>query len=234
MTERPIFVSTPDTSDLVKEIFLPITWNSGFSSVQKEKNIKALHEAAEIAGFLNVLEVSTHSDNQRGQHLSAFYLKVKSNRLGEVPLECAFQGSKIFERGGPFTDLYGREPREAKRDQRLRESGRLVGFCFDGLGFPLEPKTAFYDWLYVNCIYPYREWATKLYAYGAFSDIEFNPFRSVNCQARSLALFLSLKRLNLLDIAAQSPTDFINVLLRFDYRPALRTERAQHALFAGR
>ncbi|SRR5713101_410986 len=235
MAERPIFVPAPDSPELVKEVFLPLRWHSGFASVQKEKNIKALHKAAEAAGYRNVLEVSTKSENQRGQHLSAFYLKVKSERLGEIPLECAFQGSKVFERGGPFTDLYRMDVREAKRDRRLKESGALIRFYFDGVDFPPEPKTVFYDWLYVNCIYPYREWATKLYAYGGFSDIEFNPHRSINCQARSIALFLSLMKLSLLDEAVKSPSHFINLLLRFAYRPKLRTEdKAQSALFSNR
>jgi hypothetical protein len=86
---------------------------------EREKNIKALHEAAAEAGIRNVLEVSSKSDKQRGQHLSAFYLKVQNERLGEIPLESAFQGSKVFERGGPYTDLYHKEPREAKKDQRI-------------------------------------------------------------------------------------------------------------------
>jgi hypothetical protein len=235
MAERPIFVPTPDCPELVKEIFFSMKWHSGFAPAQKEKNIKALHDAAEVAGYRNVLEVSTKSPNQRGQHLSAFYLKVKNERLGEIPLECAFQGSKVFERGGPFTDLYKMDVREAKKDTRLKESGPLKGFCFDGIDFPLEPKTAFYDWLYVNCIYPYRDWAVKLYDYRAFTDIEFNPHRSINCQARSIALFVSLMKLNLLDEAVKSPSDFINLLLRFAYRPKLRTdESTQPALFSPR
>jgi uncharacterized protein DUF6977 len=49
--------------------------------------------------------------------------------------------------------------REVKRDPRLRESGRLIAFEFDGVSFPLEPKTVFYDWLYVTFLYPWREWA---------------------------------------------------------------------------
>ena len=114
--------------------------------------------------------------------------------------------------------------REAKRDPRLKESGPLIGFRFDGFDFPLEPKTAFYDWLYVNCIYPHREWATKLYAYGGFTDIEFNPQRSINCQARSIALFLSLMKRGQLDEAVQSPGDFIRVLSASEYRPQLRVD----------
>lgn len=235
MAERPIFVPAPDSPELVNEVFVTLKWNPGFAPVQKEKNIKALHEGAAAAGYRNILEVSTKSDRQRGQHLSAFYLKVKNDRLGEIPLECAFQGSKVFEHGGPYTDLYGKEVREAKRDPRLRESGPLIGFAFDGYQWPLEPKTAFYDWLYAGCIYPHREWATKLYGYGGFSDIEFNPYRSINCQARSIALFLSLLKRGQLDQAMGSPSQFTEVLLASAYRPQLRSDDfAPEDLFATR
>lgn len=235
MAERPIFVPEPETSKLVKEVFLRLTWNPGFAQIQKEKNIKALHEAAAAAGYRNILEVSTKSDKQRGQHLSAFYLKVQNDRLGEIPLECAFQGSKVFERSGPFTDLYRKPVREAKKDARLKESGKLVAFEFDNFRWPLEPKTAFYDWLYAGCIYPHRQWATKLYDYSGFSDIEFNPYRSINCQARSIALFLSLLKRGQLDAAVRSPLDFIRVLSDCEYRPQLRSDdRAHQELFAKR
>jgi hypothetical protein len=235
MAERPIFVSAPDSPELVREIFLRLTWNSGFAPVQKEKNIKALHDAAASAGYSDILEVSTKSDKMRGQHLSAFYLTVKNKRLGEIPLECAFQGSKVFERGGPFIDLFRKEVREAKKDLRLKESGPLVAFEFDGERWPLEPKTAFYDYLYAGCIYPHRVWAMKLYGYGGFSDIEFNPFRSVNCQARSIALFLSLMKRGQLDDAIQSPKSFIHLLLNSRYRPQLRLDDfAAQPLFVGR
>jgi hypothetical protein len=54
---------------------------------------------------------------------------------------------------------------------------------------------------------------------------KFNPYRSINCQARSCALFLSLMKRNLLDEATLSPEDFLSTLLRFNYRPQLRAER---------
>jgi len=224
MAERPIFIPKPASRELVEEVFLQLTWHPGFSAVQKEKNIEALHKAAALAGYRNILEVSTKSANKRGRHLSAFHMKVKTGRLDEIPLECAFQGSKVFERGGPYVDLYEAEAAEAKKDPRLKESGSLIAFEFEGVRWPLEPKTAFYDWLYTQSIYPHRKWATKLYAYGGFSDIEFNPFRSINCQARSIALFLSLLKRGKLDEAVQSPSIFIRVLTDSDYRPQLRAD----------
>src|ERR1019366_3067157 len=222
MAERPIFIPTPDSPQLVREVFLQLTWHPGFAAVQKTRNIKALHTAANAAGYW-VLEVSTKSDQQLGQQLSGFNLKVKAEALGDVPLECAFQGSKVFQSGGPFTDLYQREPREAKRDPRLNQSGQLIGFQFGGLNFPLEPKTVFYDWLYLSCIYRQPEATAELDQYGGFSDIEFNPQRSINCQARSVALFLSLMKRGKLDGAMQSAPDFIRIILNSAYRPRLRS-----------
>ena len=222
MAERPIFVSRPASEQLVEEIFLQLKWHPGFASVQKEKNIRALHESAARAGHPNVLEVSTKSDNPRGQELSAFNLKVRNEKLGEIPLECAFQGSKVFERGGPFIDLYSMDVRSARKDPRLKESGKLVAFEFDDTRWPLEPKTVFYDWLYVSCIYPGRDRAQELLQYGGFSDIEFNPARSINCQARSVALFLSLMQRGELGEAAKSPSEFLKIIRISAYRPDLR------------
>ncbi len=235
MAERPIFVPAPESKKLVKEIFFQMKWHSGFAPIQKEKNVEALHAAAAAAGYSPLLEVSSKSKRTAGQHLSAFHLKVQSAQHNEISLECAFQGSKVFERGGPFTDLYKQDVREAKRDLRLRESGLLTGFQFDGFLFPLEPKTVFYDWLYLNSIYPHREWCKKLYGYAGFTDIEFNPHRSINCQARSCALFLTLMKRELLDHAVKSPEDFIRLISEYDYRPQLRAgDNAQRSLFTDR
>jgi hypothetical protein len=227
MAERPIFVSKPASKQLVEEVFLQLKWHPGFAAVQKEKNIRALHEAAARAGHLNVLEVSTKSENPRGQELSAFNLKVRNERQGEVPLECVFQGSKVFERGGPFVDLYSMDVRSARKDPRLRESGKLVAFEFDGTRWPLEPKTVFYDWLYMGCIYRDRERAQELLQYGGFSDIEFNPARSINCQARSVALFLSLMQRGELGEAVKSPSAFLRIIRNSSYRPDLKVERSR-------
>jgi hypothetical protein len=207
-----------------------MTWHSGFAEIQKKRNILALHEAASHLGFTPLLEVSTKSGDKVGQHLSAFHLKVPSP-VGNIPLECAFQGSKVFERGGPYTDLFAVEPRMAKRDPRLRESGPLIAFEFQGLRFPLEPKTVFYDWLYIGAIFPHREWLSCLSKFVGFTDIEFNPERSINCQARSVALFFSLKSSDLLEDAMKSPESFLQVLHKHDYevQPAKRVAQAQFA-----
>jgi hypothetical protein len=221
MAERPIFIPAPDSAELVRELPMRIVWNPGFAPLQKKKNIAALHAAAANAGYFPLLEISTKSEEKVGQHLSAFNLKVHGTHLGEMPLETAFQGSKVFERGGPYTDLYTVEDvRDAKRDLRLKESGPLKGFQFENYWFPPEPKTAFYDWLYITALYKHREWLRKyIFRYAGFTDIEFNPERSINCQARSCALLVTLIRNDWLDHAVSSPGAFIRLLSSRNYRP---------------
>jgi len=230
MAERPVFIPAKEAKQLVREIYFDLKWNPGFAEVQKKKNVAALHEAAAKGGYSPLLEISSKSETKLGQHLSAFHLKVRDDNGREMRLEAAFQGSKVFEKGGPYTDLYSAEGREAKRDPRLQEFGKLTGFRFGGFSFPLEPKTIFYDWLYVTAIYPHREWLERLYPYAGFTDIEFNPARSINCQARSCALFVSLMRNGQLQQSVESPEAFLKVISGFDYRPQLK-DGSQKSLF---
>jgi hypothetical protein len=212
MAERPIFVPTTEADGYVKRVDLEIPWAGGFAEIQKKKNILSLHDAAKRAGYAALLEISSKSDEVAGRHLSAFHLRVS---LGDrdMPLENAFQGSKVFEHGGPYNDLFEVDPREAKRDPRLRSSGALTAFEFDGFEFPLNPTTVFYDWLYLNAIFPHRQWLKNRVdgekRYDGFSDIEFNPSKSINCQAKSCALFVSLMREGKLDAYIETPRQFI-------------------------
>ena len=212
MAERPVFIPWTDGFRLVKELSFVFKWNPGFAVIQKKKNIQALHEAAVAQGYSPLLEISTKSEELLGQRMSAFSLKVTMGEVGEIPLECAFQGSKVFEHGGPFTELYSVDPRSAKKDPRIRSSGRLVEFRFSGLTFPIEPKTAFYDWLYISALFPHREFLQRLERYAGFTDIEFNPGKSINCQARSCAMLVAMMRKGILENAVQCPDNFIRAV----------------------
>jgi hypothetical protein len=212
MAERPIFIPWIEGSRLVKEVSVSFVWNPGLAITQKRKNIDALHKAAALKQIFPVLECSTKSDNALGSRLSAFNLKVGTAAYGELTLECAFQGSKVFENGGPYEDLYRQTSRAAKGDERLKRSGGLVAFSFEGHRYPLMPKTAFYDWLFIRSLYPHREYLRRLDRYAAFSDIEFNPERSINCQARSTAIFVALERKGLLEQCHSSFRFFSDIL----------------------
>lgn len=209
MAKRPVYIPRTDRPGvIVKNI--EFQWFPGFSRHQKQKSIRSLHESAKNAGISPVLEISTKSDSPVGVSLSAFNLMFPVGKK-MVPLEAVFQSSKVFEKGGPYIDLLDKSPWEIKRDKRLRESGKLVGFRFLSLEFPTRPLTLFYDWLYINAVSIHKH-SDKLVSYAGFTDIEFNPKKSVNCQAYSAALYVSLKITGFLQDALKSIDDLQRIL----------------------
>jgi len=230
MASRPIFISLCKTDHLVKEINFDFKWNPGFSVVQKKKNILALHEAANKLGYEPLLEVSSKSEDILGQRLSAFSLKIET-KIGPISIESAFQGSKVFEHGGPYKDIYKYTSIEAKKDKRIRNSGKIVAFDFMGMKWPNVPKTSFYDWLYIKALYPHRDYLKRLFSYKGFTDIEFNPKRSINCQARTCALLVSLMKLNLLDEAISSQSKFIKIVAHDSFKKKHSIDLQQRDLF---
>ncbi|UXN57793.1 DUF6977 family protein [Phyllobacterium zundukense] len=229
MAERPVFIPAIEGPALVKTKFAEFQWFPGMAVSQKQKSIDSLHAAArEQFGISSVLEVSSKSRQELGVALSAFNLTfttIKHKRTYSV--ECAFQGSKVFERGGPYVDLLDMTSREAKKDERLRSSGRLIGFRFFGIDWELEPQTAFYDWLYINALKKQYSLTEQLREYSAFTDIEFNPERSINCQAYSVALYVSLSTRSLLEEATSSKDAFLRTVGKAAISNARRDETMQ-------
>lgn len=215
MATRPVFVPLRDRPGvLVKQV--DFVWHPGLSASQKKKSVQALHDGARSRLHVHdILEISTKSEDASGVALSAFNLKftTRKNKL-TISVESAFQGSKVFSSGGPFTDLYHAESKAAKIDKRVKTSGNLICFRFFGTEWPTRPITAFYDWLYINALMRNPELAEALARHEAFTDIEFNPDKSLNCQAYSAALYISLKENALLAEATASPSDFIRVTSR--------------------
>lgn len=202
MAQRPVYIPSKSTDFLVKTVMVDFDWFPGMSVIQKQKSIDSLHAAAKnkLSDVTSLLEVSSKSKVDLGVNLSAFNLMINDKKRAlEFSVEAAFQSSKVFQHGGPFTGLLEATPKAAKRDERLKESGRLINFKFYNQDWPLEPKTAFYDYLYVNALLKHNEFHSEIVEYSAFTDIEFNPKKSINCQAYSVALFSSLYQRGLLD-----------------------------------
>lgn len=197
---------------LVSELPVSFKWHPGMAPAQKKRNVAALHAAAIAHGLNHLLEISSKSEDELGRRLSAFNLKLTIGRGKESYLECVYQASKVFESGGPFTDLLAATSREAKKDPRLHASGNLKHFEFDGVVYPLHPKNAFYDWLYIRALYPHRDWLEKKAIFQGYTDIEFNPLKSINCQARAFAGMMSLAKRKKLEEAA-SDFSFFSALL---------------------
>ena len=181
MAKRPAFFV--HQGKVVSELY-SFEWYPGFAVSQKQKSVKSLHNAI-IRADANArpLEISTKSLEPIGVKLSAFHLKIHNHTLENV-----FQSAKVFENGGPYPDLLEVPPKEAKRDERLRNSGPLRAFRYQNEDFPLIPKTVFYDYIYLAAV---KESLTgdeikTVSDYHYFTDIEFNPAKSINTQARTV------------------------------------------------
>ncbi|MCA9833578.1 MAG: hypothetical protein KC435_06520 [Thermomicrobiales bacterium] len=191
----------------VRQIFIPASkppywsetsvsfeWHPGLSTSQKMKSVQSLHESAKIR-FPNIslLEVSTKSDIQMGVQLSAFNLYLEQSTLGIVPFEAAFQSSKVYRMHGQITEALRLGPREAKSYARtIDRDDQLLGFQWNERVWPLEPKSWFYDWLYIQALLTSAQHLIgNIREFGGFTDIEFNPLKSFNCQARTCAIVAS-------------------------------------------
>jgi hypothetical protein len=218
MAQRPTFVPCLNGNVLVQVKLVDFTYHSGFAVVQKQKSIDSLHNAiTEKLGFKNILEISSKSRDDLGIALSAFNLMITTKKLSKTfSVECAFQSSKVFEGNVQYLDLLDKTSREAKKDTRLKESGNVIGFNFYNQFWETTPLTAFYDWLYINALNSKPEYHEQLLKYEAFTDIEFNPQKSINCQAKSVALFCALYKRNLLEDALISQESFLTLYKDYD------------------
>ena len=195
MAQRPFFMAGNNNAFYLEKS-AEFKFFTGFSIEQKKKSILSLHDAIlKKYPKARILEVSSKSENQLGKKLSAFSLSCTLADGKEYCVENIFQSSKVFRDGGPFRDLKTCSPVEAKKDPRLKNSGPLISFNFAGREWPLEPKTFFYDYLYINMLARNKKLCDELNSYDTFTDIEFNPKVSFNCQARSVAIFVTLMKL---------------------------------------
>ncbi len=103
--------------------------------------------------------------------------------------------------------------RNARKEVYSRKSGELSGFRFFDQEFPLEPKTYFYDWLYIKALSQNPGLAKTLTRFAGFTDIEFNPKKSINCQAYTAALYVSFVKQGLIDRVLGSSEAFLQMAI---------------------
>ena len=206
MANRIVF-ETKLSKPYFKKIFIDASFPKGWL-YKPELAIKEVNDMYKIKtdAIVDPFEVSSAADNELGVKLSAFNLKNKDGKT----VECIFQSSKKFENGGPYLDLLDVSSNVAKKDKRLRTSGNLVAFVLNGKEYPLIPRTAFYDFVYIGALLENKDLCENLDNYNAFSDIWFNPDKSLNCQAEAMALYRGLKQANKLDKAMASFDEFVN------------------------
>ena len=154
-------------------------------------------------------------------------------------MENWFQSSKVFVKDGigrgPHRELLS--VRLAKRyvnphpdkktleqlkgdmlfDNTQREIAGAQMSCFklSGAEYPLLPRSAFYDYLYVSalCQPQNSSLAEGLMQFRVFTDIMFNPgtgkIKKFNTQARSCAIFVSLSKRGMLSKDIPSFEEFV-------------------------
>lgn len=145
MANRPVFSVSLD-AQLICRNNIDFQWFGGFALSQKRKCIASLHHSY-LALHLGqrILEISSKSENELGVKLSAFNLTAETP-MGEFSVEKIYQAGKVFQNGGPYTDLLCVSSRDARTDPRLRDSGRLIGYTLGDEQFPANPSTMFYNW----------------------------------------------------------------------------------------
>jgi hypothetical protein len=212
MANRPFFIPNDNKDELVKTKLVEFKWFSGFAKVQKQKSISSFHEnISKQFRYNKILEISTKSKDKLGVKLSAFNLKINFKNK-EYFLESLFQGSKVFSNEGPYVDIYKKESIDAKKDERIKRSD-LKEFSFFGEKFTLDFD--FYSWLYFLALKQNKKLTSEMLQYQAFTDIEFNPEKSLNCQAYSAALYLSMIKNNILNIDKEYPDDKLKSIIPF-------------------
>jgi hypothetical protein len=201
MASRIIFKPTDiESRELFTEVLVEFDWVPGMAISQGRKSVLNLHSSAGgLLGISNILEISTRSLDSFGISLSAFNLEITFGGR-KYAVEAVYQACKVFQSGGPYLDILSSSSLDAKRDSRLRESGPIIGFRFEGIDWPLTPSPNFYDYLYIRALLE-NEKRHKLSDFNAFSDLAYNqtsliskPGKSFNCQARSAAIYVSLAK----------------------------------------
>lgn len=195
-----------------EDVSVNMPWFGGFALQRKRRCYLSLHMnfLADLR-YSNCcpLEISSASHIPLGSALSAMNLKKYCRTLGhDVVMESAFQSSRIYIRSdgsqiGPFPKLLELPGKDCKKQvKELSEGLHSYWYKFEGSDFPAPEFhiSLFYDWLYLTALLEesnrhLRE-ALISEGYDAFTDI---ATKSLNSQARSCAIFVSLSRLGLID-----------------------------------
>lgn len=213
MATRPVFFpalpATATRPGIVTQAF-DFLWVPGQAHVQRQKCARSLHSAilAELPK-VRPLEISSKSDETLGVQLSALNLSFADG----ISVETRYQSAKCFTDGvGPFPEAARLSAHEARAYVREQSEGKkLIAFNDHGQSWPLHTGSLFYYWLYGTALRANPDMAHRLTHYTCFSDIEFNPAKSVSTQAAAAALFCSLHAFGQLETAFQSPEDFLQI-----------------------
>lgn len=211
MVSRPVFIAY---LNLVHSEMIDFTFHSGFSVSQKQKSIASLHEnILKKYPDKKILEVSTKSMQEAGVMATNFNLSVTLKSGKRYRVEQLYQSSKVFDNGYSLrNELPFLDSKAMKRKIRELSQHDLVEFNQYGQVFPLEPKSFFYNWLYINALNKTETLKDEILEFDAFTDIEFNPKKSISSQAEACAIYEWLERNGLLERALADKENFFDIV----------------------
>lgn len=211
MAVRPVYIA--GINEYLYREDVSFKFYGGFSASQKQKSIESLH-ASFLGKYPNskILEISTKSTELLGVKLSAFNLPIRLNDGSVVPFECAFQSSKVFSSSGVQKGVLKMQPWEAKKYVSNFVNETVISFEFEGERYDNIPRTFFYNWLYIQALVVHSDLCEELSKYDAFTDIEFNPAKSVNCQAEAVSVYVSLLKSRKLEEALSNKDIFRKIV----------------------
>ena len=198
MAVRKIYLSIPEYP-YTKEISVTFPWSNG----SKHQNVQAVLDTFhDVYPDVPALEVSLASSQPEGIHAAAMKLPLHLAGLGlDVPVGIVYEASKVFENGGPYTDLLQCSRQKVSKDARLQQSGKCIGYRLEDMDFPAEPhRYAFFNWLYACALRQNPETAENILKFGAFSDLELGSTKKDrNSPARAAAVYAGLAAAGKLD-----------------------------------
>lgn len=186
MANRPIYLSTGNILNPYHEENINFEWVPGYSYKNKERRRESLKKEIEKQyDIAKWLEVSTISDKDIGRKLSALNLMLTLTDNSKHSVESIYQTSKIYV------------------------DNHIVKFKFRSTEFENNPYGMYYDYLYMVALYQNQEYHELIKNYYLFTDLFFNPNKSINTQARAIAIFKTLYDNNYLKIL-KNITEFKN------------------------
>lgn len=209
---RLVFIPV-DVLPFYEEKEVEFKWEGGFPTIEiVRKSSKNLTESAkQNLKLKEVFEVSRAGD-EFFRNFSAFKLKIKVDIETKMYLEVVYQYSKVWrlESCNDLLQISSKmaKSREAKKTakQKKQEKEVMERYCIK-IGdlereFPIEPKEAFYNWLYIFALMQnqnkkLREGLIRIVNDNpvGFTDIYYkNSKNRYNCQARAVAQFIGMYR----------------------------------------
>ena len=214
MARRFVYLPT-ETKPYHMIYYVDFKWEPGMSSSQRKLSRDNLHRQIKHSGVAaEILECSSISDNELGLSLSAFNLPYFAQP--KISVESIYQGSKIYtdlktNEEFNLTHLYWKDSLTAKKHMQTLDYSAIklkefkVDLESDGhiLDFPTQPKTAFYDYIYIKSAVAKltKEQLEELSSYQGFTDTQLRWYdgKVTACQAMSVAVLVGLIKVDKLD-----------------------------------